>query len=182
MSRIPVIVRNPAYMEEMEPKDSWDSVSGESLIVNAPASDDEAVERGVVEDPDDESSAGEDEEDVKQVLQEAVQCMASLNEDLRSILSLCRDQATVVPDIDVYDTGKATEEEYRVFPNQTRKELMERLNNQVWNMLHLLQERVNQGIYNETDIKLIEGLQVVLVLQARLNAYSELAIKTCQES
>ena len=78
-------------MEEMEPKDSWDSISGESLIVNAPASDDEAVERGVVEDPDDESSAGEDEEDVKQVLQEAVQCMASLNEDLRSILSICRD-------------------------------------------------------------------------------------------
>ena len=169
-------------MDEIEHKDSWDSVSGESLIVNAPASDDEPVERGAVEDPDDESSAGEDEEDVKQVLQEAVQCMASLNEDLRSILSICRDQATVVPDIDVYDTGKATEEEYRVFPNQTRKELMDRLNNQVWNMLHLLQERVNQGSYNETDIKLIEGLQVVLVLQARLNAYSELAIKTCQES
>ena len=169
-------------MDEIEHKDSWDSVSGESLIVNAPASDDEAVERGVVEDPDDESSAGEDEEDVKQVLQEAVQCMASLNEDLRSILSICRDQATVVPDIDVYDTGKATEEEYRMFPDQTRKELMDRLNNQVWNMLHLMQERVNQGIYNETDVKLIEGLQVVLVLQARLNAYSELAIKTGQES
>ena len=168
-------------MDEIEHKDSWDSVSGESLIVNAPASDDEAVERGVVEDPDDESSAGEDEEDVKQVLQEAVQCMASLNEDLRSILSICRDQATVVPDIDVYDTGKATEEEYRMFPDQTRKELMDRLNNQVWNMLHLMQERVNQGIYNETDVKLIEGLQVVLVLQARLNAYSELAIKTGQD-
>ena len=169
-------------MDEIEHKDSRDSVSGESLIVNAPASDDEAVERGVAEDPDDESSAGEDEEDVKQVLQEAVQCMASLNEDLRSILSICRDQATVVPDIDVYDTGKATEEEYRMFPDQTRKELMDRLNNQVWNMLHLMQERVNQGIYNETDVKLIEGLQVVLVLQARLNAYSELAIKTGQES
>ena len=169
-------------MDEIEHKDSWDSVSGESLIVNAPASDDEAVERGVVEDPDDESSAGEDEEDVKQVLQETVQCMASLNEDLRSILSICRDQATVVPDIDVYDTGKATEEEYRMFPDQTRKELMDRLNNQVWNMLHLMQERVNQGIYNEPDVKLIEGLQVVLVLQARLNAYSELAIKTGQES
>ena len=182
MSRIPVIVWNPAYMEELEPRDSLDSVSGESLIVTAPASDDGAVERGVAEDPDDESSAGEDEEDVKQVLQEAVQCMASLNEDLRSILSLCRDQATVVPDIDVYDTGKATEEEYRLFPNQTRKELMDRLNNHVWNMLHLLQERVNQGTYNETDIKLIEGLQVILVLQARLNVYSEIAIKTCQES
>ena len=169
-------------MEKTEPKDSWDSISGESLIVNAPASDDEAVERGVGEEPDDRSSDEEDEEDVKQVLQEAVLRMASLNEDLRSILSICVDQATVVPDIDVYDTGKATEEEYRMFPDQTRKELMDRLNNHVWNMLHLLQERVNQGTYNETDIKLIEGLQVVLVLQARLNPYSALAIKTGQES
>ena len=182
MNRIPVIMWNPAYMEELEPKDSLDSVSGESPIVTAPASDDGAVERGVVEEPDGESSAGEGEGDAKQVLQEAVQCMALLNEDLRSILSHCRDQATVVPDIDVYDTGKATDEEYELFPNQTRKELMDRLNNHVWNMLHLLQERVNQGTYNETDIKLIEGLQVVLVLQARLNAYSALAIKTCQES
>ena len=169
-------------MEELEPRDSLDSVSGESPIVTAPASDDGDVERGVVEGPGDGSSAGEDGEDVKQVLQEAVHCMSSLNEDLRSILSLCRDQATVVPDIDVYDTGKATEEEYRMFPDQTRKELMDRLNNHVWNMLHLLKERVNQGTYNETDIKLIEGLQVVLVLQARLNVYTEIAIKTCQES
>ena len=77
---------------------------------------------------------------------------SSLNEDLRSILSLNRDQAAAVPDIDVYDTGKATEEEYRLFPNPTRKELRDRLNNQVWNMLPLLQERVNQGTYHETDI------------------------------
>ena len=164
-------------MEELEPRDSLDSVSGESPIVTAPVSDDGAAEGGVVEEPDDESSAGEDEVDVKQVLQEAVQCMSSLNEDLRSMLSLCRDQATVVPDIDVYDTGKATDEEYRLFPDQNRKELMDRLNNHVWNMLHLLQERVNQGTYNETDIKLIKGLQVILVLQARLSVCAEAAIE-----
>ena len=172
-----MIVWNPAYIEELEPRDSLDSISGESPIVTAPAPDDGATEEGVVEEPGDEGSAEEDEVDVKQVLQEAVQCMSSLNEDLRSMLSLCRDQATVVPDIDVYDTGKATEEEYRLFPNPTRKELRDRLNNQVWNMLHLLQERVNQGTYQETDIKLIEGLQVILVLQARLNVHAEIAIK-----
>ena len=169
-------------MEELESRDSLDSVSGESPIVTAPASDDGATVGGVVEDPDDGSSAREDEVDVKQVLQEAVQSMSSLNDDLRNILSLCRDQVVAVPDIDVYDTGKATEEEYRLFPNPTRKEMMDRLNNQVWNMLHLLQERVNQGTYHETDLRIIEGLQVVLVLQARLNVYTEIAIKTCQES
>ena len=56
-----MIMWNPAYMEELEPKDSLDSVSGESPIVTAPTSDDGAVERGVVEEPGGESSAGEDE-------------------------------------------------------------------------------------------------------------------------
>ena len=177
-----MIVWNPAYIEELEPRDSLDSVSGESPIVTAPASDDGATEEGVVEEPGDEGSAEEDEVDVKQVLQEAVQSMSSLNEELRNILSLNRDQVVAVPDVDIYDTGKATEEEYRLFPNPTRKDMRDRLNNQVWNMLHLLQERVVQGTCHETDIKLIEGLQVILVLQARLNAYSELAIKTGQES
>ena len=177
MNRIPVIVWNPAYMEELEPRDSLDSVSGESPIVTAPASDDGATEGGVVEEPGDEGSAGEDEVDVKQVLQEAVQSRSSLNEDLRSILSLNRDQAAAVPDIDIYDTGKATEEEYRLFPNPTRRDLRDRLNIQVWNMLHLLQERVDQGTCHETDIKLIEGLQVILVLQVRLSVYAEIAIK-----
>ena len=169
-------------MEELESRDSLDSVSGESPIVTALAFDDGATAGGVVGDPDDGSSAREDEVDVKQVLQEAVQSMSSLNDDLRNILSFCRDQVVAVPDIDVYDTGKANEEEYRLFPNPTRKEMMDRLNNQVWNMLHLLQERVNQGTYHETDLGLIEGLQVVLVLQARLNVYTEIAIKHAKEA
>ena len=37
--------------------------------------------------------------------------------------------------------------------------------------------RVNQGTYDETDVKLIEGLQVIYVLQARLSVYAEIAIK-----
>ena len=135
------------------------------------------VQGGVVEAPGDEGSAEEDEVGVKQVLQEAVQSMSSLNEELRNILSLNRDQVVAVPDVDIYDTGKAAEEEYRLFPNPTRKDMRDRLNNQVWNMLHLLQERVNQGTYHETDIKLIEGLQVILVLQTRLSVHAEIAIK-----
>ena len=108
---------------------------------------------------------------------EVVQSMSSLNEELRSMLSLNRDQTSAVPDIDTYDTGKAIEEEYRLFPNPTRKDLKDRLNNQVWNMLHLLQKRVAQGTCNETDVKLIEGLHVIWVLQARLSVYAEIAIK-----
>ena len=177
MNRVPVIVWNPAYIEELEPRDPLDFISGESQIITAPASDDGATAEGVVDEPGDGGSAEEAEVDVKQVLQEAVQSMSSLNEELRSVLSLSKDRIAAVPDIDTYDTGKATEEEYRLFPNPTRKDLRDRLNNQVWNMLHLLQERVAQGTCNETDVKLIEGLQVILVLQARLSVYAEIAIR-----
>ena len=177
MNRVPVIVWNPAYIEELEPRDSMDLTSGESQIITAPASDDGATVEGVVDEPDVGGSAEEAEVDVKQVLQEAVQSLSSLNDELRSMLSLSRDRSAVVPDIDTYDTGKATEEEFRLFPNPTRKDLRDRLNNQVWNLLHLLQERVTQGTYDETDVKLIEGLQVIWVLQARLSVYAEIAIK-----
>ena len=190
MNRVPVIVWNPAYIEELEPRDSMDLISGDSQIITAPASDDGAtgeevadepdvgdVVEEVVDGPDVGGSAEGAEVDVKQVLQDAVQSLSTLNDEIRSVLSLSRDRRAVVPDIDTYDTGKDTEEEFRLYPNPTRKELKDRLNNQVWDLLHLLHERVVQGTYDETDVKLIEGLQVIWVLQARLTIYAEIAIK-----
>ena len=180
MNKVPVIVWNPAYIEELEPRDSMDLISGESQIITAPASDDGATGEEVADEPEVGDVGGSVEEaelDVKQVLQAAVQNLSTLNDEIRSVLSLSRDQRAVVPDIDTYDTGKATEEEFRLYPNPTRKELKDRLNNQVWDLLHLLHERVVQGTYDETDVKLIEGLQVIWVLQARLSVYAEIAIK-----
>ena len=231
MNRVPVIVWNPAYIEELEPRDPVTFISGDSQIVTAPASDDGAVVEEIVDEPEvvemnpvmkdmddflgrlaeriqsfkeklanpdqpsvvlDEVSAAVDgdivgdsveeaEGDPKQVLQEAVQSRSKLNDGLRSVLSLSRDtsssQHAEVPDVDVWDTGKAIEQEFRLFPNPTRKGLKDRLDNQVWDLLQLLHERVTQGSYNETDIKLIEGLQVISVLHARLGVYTEIAIK-----
>ena len=227
MNRVPVIVWNPAYIEELEPRDPVNFISGDSQIVTAPASDDGAVVEEVVDEPEvgemnpvmkdmddflgrlaeriqsfkeklvnpdqpavvlDEAPAAADgdavedsvegaEEDPKRVLQEAVQSLSKLNDGLRSVLSLSRDQRAKVPDVDVWDTGKAIEQEFRLFPNPTRKGLKDRLDNQVWDLLRLLHERVTQGSYNETDIKLIEGLQVISVLHARLGVYTEIAIK-----
>ena len=227
MNRVPVIVWNPAYIEELEPRDPVTFISGDSQIVTAPASDDGAVVEEIVDEPEveemnpvvkdmddflgrlaeriqsfkeklanpdqpsvvlDEAPAAVDgdivgdrveeaEEDPKQVLQEAVQSLSKLNDGLRSVLSLSRDQRAEVPDVDVWDTGKAIEQEFRLFPNPTRKGLKDRLDNQVWDLLRLLQERVTQGSYDETDVKLIEGLQVIYVLQARLSVYTEIAIK-----
>ena len=231
MNRVPVIVWNPAYIEELEPMDPATFISGDSQIVIAPASDDGEVVEEIVEEPEvgemnpvmkdmddflgrlaeriqsfkeklanpdqpsvvpDEVPAAVDgdiagdivegaEEDPKQVLQDAVQSLSKLNDGLRSVLSLSRDtsssQRTEVPNVDVWDTGKANEQEFKLFPNPTRKGLKDRLDNQVWDLLRLMHERVTQGSYNETDIKLIEGLQVISVLHARLGVYTEIALK-----
>ena len=231
MNRVPIIVWNPTYIEEMEPVNHATFISGDSQIVTAPESDDgEAVEEIVGEPevgemdpimkdmddflgrlaeriqsfkeklvnpgqtpvvPDevpavvDEDIVGdiveEAEEDPKQVLQDAVQSLSKQNDGLRSVLSLSRDpssfQRTEVPNEDVWDTGKAIEQEFKLFPNPTRKGLKDRLDNQVWDLLRLMQERVIQGTYNETDIKLIEGLKVISVLHARLGVYTEIALK-----
>ena len=51
MNRVPVIVWNPAYIEELEPRDSLDSISGESPIVTAPASDDGVLRKELLKNP-----------------------------------------------------------------------------------------------------------------------------------
>ena len=77
------------HVEELEserdgvdPVDPAPSISGADPMVTAPATD--------------------DEEDPKQVLQEAVQSLPRLNDGLRSVLALGRDQRAEVPDVDVY--------------------------------------------------------------------------------
>ena len=139
---------------------------------DVPTSDDEDVIDDVPEDTG---------EDTKQVLQDAVQSLSMLNDGLRSVLSLNRDtsspQHTDVPRVDIWDTGKAIEREFRLFPNPTRKGLKDRLENQVWNLLQLIQERVDQGTYNDTDMRLVDGLHVISVLHARLGILTETALK-----
>ena len=104
-----------------------------------------------------------------------------MNDGLRSVLSLSGDtsssQHTDVPNVDVWDTGKAIEQESELFPNPTRKWLKDRLDNQVWDLLQLIQERVDQGTYNDTDIRLVDGLHVISVLHARLGVLTEIALK-----
>ena len=164
MNQVPVIARNPAYVQELEPEgggvdpvDLAPSTSGDDPVVTAPGTD--------------------DEEDPQQVLQEAVQSLSRLNDGLRSVLALGRELHDEVPDIDVYDTRGIIEEECRLFPDPTRRELKERMDNQLLDLFRIMHERVTQGSCNETDIKLIEGLQVISVLHARLSVYTELAIR-----
>ena len=143
----------------------------DSPIITVPASEDKNVTEDASED---------DEEDVPQVLREAIQSLAGLNQELRSILSL-RDTSsqkhTIVPNVDIWDTGKAVEQEYRLYPNPTRKGLGDRLDNQVWDLLRIIQERVDQGTCNNTDMRLVDGLNAISVMHARLGVLTEIALK-----
>ena len=101
---------------------------------------------------------------------------------MRDILSFLPEgtssrQHTVVPNVDVWDTGKAVEQEFRLHPNPTRKGLKDRLDNQVWDLLRIIQERVDQGTYNNTDMRLVDGLNAISVMHARLGVLTEIALK-----
>ena len=49
-----------------------------------------------------------------------------------------------VPQVDVSDTGKTREQEYRLHPDPSVDEISSRLFSQVWDLLQVLQEWVNQ--------------------------------------
>jgi len=195
MNRVPVIVWNPAYVEELEPDKGEDVdpadlaplISGNTPIVTVPASEDEDVAEEVVEDGDEDH----DEEDLPKTMQdvleeleeldrEVIQGLQGLDQELGSIMSL-RDtssqQPTVVPNVDVWDTGKAIEQEYRLHPDPTMMEVRDRLADQVLDLLQILQERVDQYTCNDKDMRLIEGLKTILVLHSRLGVLTETVLK-----
>ena len=134
MNQVPVIVRNPAYVEEPEPDEDEEVdpadlaplISGNTPIITIPASEDEEAAGEIVadgaegviqgleeltqeirnwtsppcEDADSPTitvTASEDknvtedaseDDDVPHILREAIQSLAGLNQELRSILSL----------------------------------------------------------------------------------------------
>jgi len=192
MNRVPVIVRNPAYIEELEsdedvdPADLAPLISGNTPIVTVPASEDEDVAEEVVEDGDEDP----DEEDLPKMMQDVLEELVELNrevtqglqgldQELGSIMSL-RDtssqQPTVVPNVDVWDTGKAIEQEYRLHPDPTMMEVRDRLSDQVFDLLRILEERVNQRTCKDKDIELIEGLKTIQVLHSRLGVLTDIRL------
>ena len=132
--------------------------------------------------PEDEPN----DEDLPPAMKRMYDFLGELSEKIQSFNSTMRkntspSQPLAVPEAiheaDVMDTGKTIEQELRLFPNPTREELKLRLDDQVWDLLRLMHRRVVQGTYDETDVKLIEGLQVISVLHARLGVHTEIALK-----
>ena len=97
--------------------------------------------------------------------------LSSIPEDVNSL------QSADVPQVDVWDTGKTWEQEYRLYPDPTMKEVRDRLSNQVWDLLQIMQERVDQHTCNSKDIKLIDGLNAISVMHDRLGNLTEKVLK-----
>ena len=180
MNRVPILVRNPAFdgglepdEEGVDPADVAPFTSGNAPIITAPASDDEEAGGEVTTGRDEVGR--EDMVDMHDFLVKIVEQIQAFNSAMQG--SSNPRQPLAVPVIDTRDTRRAFEQEYRRFPNPTRRGLRDRLDNQIWNLLQVMQERVNQGACNDTDIKLIEGLQTIAVLQARLNVLTDIAIR-----
>ena len=202
MNRVRVLVLNPTFLEELgldgdevDPADLAPCTSGNTPTVTSPAVKDEEVagEHAVdgvgeaiwnleelVQETDDEEDAK-----VNDILEKLERCNVETEEILkkmRDIISFLPEgtssrQHTVVPNVDVWDTGKAIEQEYRLYPNPTMKEIRDRLSNQVWDLLQILQERVNQHTYNDKDIELISGLKSISVLNSRLSVITDTVLK-----
>ena len=92
MNRVPVIVWNPAYIEELEPMDPATFISGDSQIVIAPASDDGEVVEEIVEEPE----VGE----MNPVMKDMDDFLGRLAERIQSFKEKLAnpDQPSVVPD------------------------------------------------------------------------------------
>ena len=69
------------------------------------------------------------------------------------------------------------EREYRLYPDSNREEVSDRLSNQFWDLLRIMQERVDQQTCNSKDIELIDGLKAISVMHLRLGKLTERVLK-----
>ena len=176
---------NPTYIEEVEldkdeanPADVTPLVSGDTPIITVPTSEDEKAVVDLGEDGDEDEDIQDFlekteklETEVKELRKEIMDLLSSIPEGLSSL------QSADVPQVEVWDTGKNWELEYRLHPDQSIDEISSRLSNQVRDLLRILQKRVDQHTCNNKDIKLIDGLKAISVMHARLGKLTEKALK-----
>ena len=141
MNRVPIIVSNPAYRAEVasdvvkvDPEDLAPLVSGNDPIVTAPASEDGDVAEDIEEDEDKDNMT----EDLLKILQDVLDNLEELR--FPTPRGTCSQQPPVDPCINVWDTGRAWEREYKLHPDSSRDEISTRFFKQVVDMLWIMQE------------------------------------------
>lgn len=191
MNRIPVVVRNQAYMpevipedvDEVDPADLTPLVSGDTPIVIAPASEDGEVAEDEVEDTHEElvkevhlvEELGKEVQILFANIDALKGCLRTSNVDKLGDASTC--QPLVVPDINVWDTGRAWEREYCLYTEASRDDLNIRLHNQIWDMLQKMQEQMDNQSWNTDDKYIVDGLINILVLNVKINKLTDKVLR-----
>ena len=172
MNQVSVIVSNPAYVTEATPEDIDEVdptnlaplVSGSAPIVTAPASEDGDVAEEKVDDGNEDD---DDTEGLVKALQKVLDNLEELNKELRDLVSprggASTQQPPMDPIIDVWDTGKAWEREYDLYPEASRDDINIRL--------------YNQQTWKKEDKDLVDGLTNILVMHFRLSRLTEKVLK-----
>ena len=185
MNRVPVIVWNPAYIEELEldekevdQADITPLISGDTPTITVPASEDKNVAEDVSEDDEEDEEMRDILEKMESLDTEVKELWKEIMDLLASTLEVTHSQQhAFVPQVEVWDTGKAWEQEYRQYPDSTIEEVRNRLSNQVWDLLQIMQEKIDQHTCNSKDIKLIDGLNAISVMHDRLGYLTERVLK-----
>ena len=116
-------------------------------IVTAPASEDGDVAKDKVDDGNEDD---DDTEGLVKALQKVLDNLEELNKELRDLVSprggASTQQPPKDPIIDGWDTGKAWEQEYDLYPEASRDDINIRLYNQVGDLLHA-------GVLEPTDLE-----------------------------
>ena len=119
-------------VDEVDPVDLAPLASGNAPIVTAPDTEDGDIAEDRVEDKDKD----EDTEVLVQTMQEVVDRLAELNQELESMVSFtledtCTQEPLVDPNVNIWDTGKAWEQEFSLNPEASREEVCSRIYVQV---------------------------------------------------
>ena len=160
MNRVSVIVWNPVYIEEVEldedgvnPANLIPLVSGNTI----PDSEDKDAAEDVIEDKDEDEKM----EDVPQILQDVVKDLEELNWEWGAscplLLGTLAPISPLLSPLLRYGTQGRLGSENIDCILTNRKEVSDRLSNQVWDLLWIMQERVDQQTCHSKDIKLIDG-------------------------
>ena len=165
-------------VDEVDPVDLAPLVSGNAPIVTAPTSEDEDVAEDRVEDKDKD----ENTDVLMRTMQEVVGRLAELNQELESMVSSTLEdthiqEPLVDPNVNVWDTRKAWEQEFSLYPAANREEVCSRIYVQVGKLLHKLQERVDQQTWNRDDKNMTDGLANIIVMHFRLGKLTERALR-----
>ena len=165
-------------VDEVDHVDLAPLVSGNAPIVTAPASEEGDIAEDRVEDKDKD----EDTDVLVRTMQEVVDRLAELNQELESMVSSTledtRTQELLVnPHVNVWDTRKAWEQEFSLYPEASREEVCSRIYVQVGRLLHYMQERFDQQTWNRSDKYMTGGLANIIVMHFRLGKLTERALR-----